>query len=815
MKPVEQTPWGRFENLEALSGSRLHDGRFSVAIRGGRFEAWLQRQPGDRLWVLLSAARDPRQSALPTFNRWSWASRFQGSVLCVSDPTLYLDPERMRIGWYVGTASEDWQGGLADLVRTVASLLSLPTHRVICYGSSAGGFASLMLAARLGDATAVAINPQTEVLNYARPAVDRLLALAFDGRRDDELSAEHRLRLSAVSRYELAPDARCLYVQNRLDRVHLARHFKPFALAMGIPIDGGSDESGRLVAELYDDERGHAPEPSTMVGSLIARAVALADAALPSRFVPTSALRCARSDLPEPTDPARLGLTRRSDAARSRIVPGTAPVGLDPGWRVLDTALVHNDVVGLTPWLEPLQRWIDADEAGAGSNDAWETTLPATRALRLAGLLSLRRAGADLWPVTQWPCWDRAFEKHLRRLLDGLAQDATPASPLDLHAVAALLQHLDGMQARRFAEQRWRAAVSSALNARFTPEGVLRSHTPSQQRSAVRAWSRCATSGWFDETPLIAMLPAMRRAAQALRGLDGRPLPLGEAVSDGDAIPGPTPGDRSPRNLSDWSGQILFRDAGQGRLLHLMAGNRTTDVVHDDAMSVLWHDGAALLTDPGRSSAASRTMIRYLRSSAAHNTVSIEGRPPAAGGLSNRLLVAEEADGLVHIVARKTDKRWSATHARHLWHHPGRWLLLLDVLTARTVLDWTRWLHFGPDLVPEGPACWLLPDGRRLTVHTACADALQENTLRGATEPRVQGWLCTPDGVVPGWATGHAVRAERTAIATLLVLGDSGSTLRPEPERRLRAEVRAGGTVERLRLTWDLESSQLARDVSA
>jgi len=186
---LPEKKWAELPDLESLRHAPIQEGRFSVAIDEGKFEACYWPKPGSgRLYVLLSGARDLKSRAWPNFDRWSWAPVFPGSVLCVADPTLALDTDRLRIGWYVGTRERDWLQGLADLVGAVADKAGVATRQVVCYGSSAGGFGALALACRLGDATAVAINPQTDVLKYHVRPVRQFLRIAFPGQDGAKLS---------------------------------------------------------------------------------------------------------------------------------------------------------------------------------------------------------------------------------------------------------------------------------------------------------------------------------------------------------------------------------------------------------------------------------------------------------------------------------------------------------------------------------------------------------------------------------------------------------------------------------------------------
>lgn len=263
-KGILQVKLADYPGLDAMMRADLADGRFSVQAGGSRFECLFIRKPADRLFVVLHGARDPRAHAIPIFRRWSWHEMFPGSVLYVSDPTLELDPEHMQLGWYLGRRENDPLDGLTQLVAGLAERLGLATRQVIAYGSSGGGFAALMLAARLGDATAVSINGQSNILKYHRKFVNRALELVFDCKNPAGLAPEEMRRMDAIAAFSRAHKARCLYVQNIRDEPHFNNHYLPFCRALKAPEDGGVDETGRICTLLFDDPNGHGGEPKAI-----------------------------------------------------------------------------------------------------------------------------------------------------------------------------------------------------------------------------------------------------------------------------------------------------------------------------------------------------------------------------------------------------------------------------------------------------------------------------------------------------------------------------------------------------------------------
>ncbi|WP_155807792.1 alpha/beta hydrolase family protein [Bordetella petrii] len=269
-------PWGVCGSLKELDSTSIQNGRFVVRHRGGEFQCLLNIKPdSNKLFVMLCGATN-RRFAHPDFHRVSWAPEIPGSTLYVADPTLGVT-RKLSLAWYVGTRDNDWGTGLAEMVRAVAGKLGLGTDSVITYGSSGGGFAALMTAARLGDATAVAINPQTHVLQYHPKNVRTMLLSNFGTSEYEELPPSLvSQRFDAIRAFRDAPKAKLLYLQNVNDIHHYEEHYLPFCEKLGLPIYGGVKD-GHLETWPYKDAHGHRGEPPALVPDILAKSIALSD----------------------------------------------------------------------------------------------------------------------------------------------------------------------------------------------------------------------------------------------------------------------------------------------------------------------------------------------------------------------------------------------------------------------------------------------------------------------------------------------------------------------------------------------------------
>lgn len=230
------------------------------------YYAGKEQQP---LFVMLSAAIDRSKHSLPAFNRWTWADKFPGHVLCVADPTLELH-NGMELGWYLGTEKYDATEELCMLISQFAEALGIPHGMIVFWGSSGGGFAALALASRIEGTIAVAINAQTDIFAYeiAR-SVEAIRERCFGGLSVAQIQKHFLVRVNMAEAWRNNRSSRAIIVQNQMDEHHYKMHFHSFWKALGGNPQGKERLAGRHYALLYEDTRGHGPESEEMLKDIL------------------------------------------------------------------------------------------------------------------------------------------------------------------------------------------------------------------------------------------------------------------------------------------------------------------------------------------------------------------------------------------------------------------------------------------------------------------------------------------------------------------------------------------------------------------
>ncbi|HEY8612492.1 MAG TPA: hypothetical protein VIL69_14540 [Roseomonas sp.] len=245
---------------ERLADFKLKPGKFIYHIKGERLPIYLFgkfRRTSVPLIVFGQGMIDRSQIQLPRFQRLDWSEAFPENILIISDPTLFL-AEDMTLGWLLGTHDHYMMPRIAQIVMRARDQLRIEDRNILFYGTSAGGFSSMMLSTQFDDPAVLVNNPQTDVLKFSRGGVSRLLQLAFDGLSRNEAEKRFGSRLSFVQALsEGARLPRLYYLQNLLDDDHYNDQLLPLMRLATKPAQskGGTHLERRFIVDLYIDQK--------------------------------------------------------------------------------------------------------------------------------------------------------------------------------------------------------------------------------------------------------------------------------------------------------------------------------------------------------------------------------------------------------------------------------------------------------------------------------------------------------------------------------------------------------------------------------
>lgn len=220
--------------IDAIHVIRLRDGSsLDILIRGG-----IRNYDSSRaLPIFFNGAVDRAKGQPPFFSGSSIAKELRTPVVAIADPTI-SPSNNLGIGWYTGHPNSGAQDAITQLLRSLADRFLL---RLVLVGGSAGGFASLYYAARIGQ-SAFVWNPQVDLLRYAPAHVrEYLSAVLSDGSWAQGITAvvretppiDYELAASGLTSNHIdfrledtSPISRLLYLQNVSD-THENSHARP------------------------------------------------------------------------------------------------------------------------------------------------------------------------------------------------------------------------------------------------------------------------------------------------------------------------------------------------------------------------------------------------------------------------------------------------------------------------------------------------------------------------------------------------------------------------------------------------------------
>lgn len=265
-------PRFKVEELDSATLRNLDGQTFFIANPEIDLPCRLKLLPGsESLFVMLNGAVN-RASPLPVFARWNWGRILGGHVLAVCDPTLYLN-DKLRLGWYVGNLSIDPMRAMLPAVEGIQRRLGIADGRVVFYGSSGGGFASLVAAAFRPVGRAIVVNPQIDITNYVPKAVERFANVFAPGWTPQRCRDTYPLRWNALAvvadARRAGRDLRILYAQNLVDKGHHERDFLPFCKEVEAPTTGGLSADATVLTHVFSSPEGHGAEPPEVVKYMV------------------------------------------------------------------------------------------------------------------------------------------------------------------------------------------------------------------------------------------------------------------------------------------------------------------------------------------------------------------------------------------------------------------------------------------------------------------------------------------------------------------------------------------------------------------
>ncbi|WP_414043557.1 hypothetical protein ACMGE9_01835 [Macrococcus sp. EM39E] len=213
------------------------------------------KEKSEKLVVFSNGAVNPKIKKPPVFMRSNWSDEMEYNAVFIDDRTIH--DNNLRLGWGVGTKDRHFLEDYSEIIKKLILLIDIEDKNTFYYGSSAGGFMSLVLATMHAKTTAIVNNPQTYVYKYYESAYKAMYKKVFPDMEDAEIHKKYSDRLSITSilkKFHRTP--KVYYFQNRLCKSDMDNHFNPLLKNL----DKYKINSQPIQFILYNDkESGHNP----------------------------------------------------------------------------------------------------------------------------------------------------------------------------------------------------------------------------------------------------------------------------------------------------------------------------------------------------------------------------------------------------------------------------------------------------------------------------------------------------------------------------------------------------------------------------
>lgn len=158
-----------------------------------------RRSDNDKLIVFNNGAIAEGNVSVPVFQRHSWANILKTSSVFCMDPTLYLN-SFLQIGWGIGKNDNYYLENSSLILKKIISKMGIRLENTAIYGTSAGGYLSIIVGIYLKGAKVVADNAQLDVRNWIfKDALDSVVTFAFD---NIGAALNYKERFSVVDAFE-------------------------------------------------------------------------------------------------------------------------------------------------------------------------------------------------------------------------------------------------------------------------------------------------------------------------------------------------------------------------------------------------------------------------------------------------------------------------------------------------------------------------------------------------------------------------------------------------------------------------------------
>lgn len=231
------------------------------AVDFGKFELNFYFRPSaaKKAYVISPGFFKRADQPHPYFQRIRMFSELDGIGISMADPSLDLADD-IQIGWFLGSRWVDYTKTIAAYLEKLFAHFGIANHDALFFGSSGGGFVSLVLATHIRGAKVLAMNPQTELLRFHDVReLSRVLEAGWLGVSNMSIQRDHAHRFSIAALFDseqYIPHG--IIMVNTYDPWHIEHHIAPMIKGM---VNKDIGKPGLQVRFFSSEAAGHNPLP--------------------------------------------------------------------------------------------------------------------------------------------------------------------------------------------------------------------------------------------------------------------------------------------------------------------------------------------------------------------------------------------------------------------------------------------------------------------------------------------------------------------------------------------------------------------------
>lgn len=412
---------------------------------------------------------------------------------------------------------------------------------------------------------------------------------------------------------------------------------------------------------------------------------------------------------------------------------------------------------------------------------SWMDSSTGIRSLRLAFILDAIKRSELVVSEVELSAVHDLVDEHARRLTDESLIAKSNHAIFQVLGLKLLSQTASDRDSCRAGEEYADRKFKEVLHNQFDERGVHREHSPAYHFWACALLSKLGRH--FDSPEIASLLDLARSRAKWLVLPDGTEPRVGDSAgSPRKTISKPsapvahtTIGPVLVGDLNQ-SGYAIIRSVDDRSMLFVTGVANSSVHKHADDLSFeLFEHGRRIFVDSGKYGYFRRDPFRrYMRSAAAHNTISIKDRTirPSDIVASGSALRPTLIDGDQFVIEGAIERPGLFTQKRTFFYSPSRYIVVRDILSAAVEQNFVSSLHIAPDLTPDvnSDGFSISIDGRRIGGLTTTSATI--DSARGQTSPLL-GW-CSPSygAKEPLTVIRAHVSARRAEITWVIWLDD-------------------------------------------